>query len=78
MAISTVLGFLNLPPRTLWSDKGYNLYDSALLRAPFLLRICNVVVDRLHFKGHTCSNHYNAYRYESILKQRSVYTKVLN
>lgn len=78
MAISIVLGFLNIPPRTLWYDNGCNLYYSALLRTPFLLRMCNIIVDRFHFKGHTCSNHYNADRYESLVEQRSVAAEVLN
>lgn len=49
MAISTVLAYLKFPPRTLWYENSCNLYDSALIRTPFLLRSCLLVVDRLHF-----------------------------
>lgn len=78
MAISTVLAFLNFPPRTLWYDNACNLYDSVLLRTPFVLRSCYFIVDRFHFQGHTCSNHYNPGRYKSLLEQRSVAAEVLN
>lgn len=78
MAISTVLAFLLFPPRTLWYDNACNLYDSAILRTPFLLRTCFLIVDRFHFQGHTCSNHYNPDRYKILIRQRSVAAEVLN
>lgn len=78
MAISTMIEFLNIPPRTVWYDNACNLYDYTLLRAPFLLRTCRLIVDRFHFQGHSCSNHYNPDRYESLVDERSVAAEVMN
>lgn len=78
MAISTIIGFLNIPPRTMWYDNACNLYDSAILRTPFLLRSCFLVVDRFHYQGHTCSNHYNPDRHKVLIMQRSVAAEVIN
>lgn len=78
MAISTVIAFLNFPPRTEWYDNACNMYDSALLRATFLLRYYALIVDRFHFKGHTCSNQYNTARYKSLTRQRSTAAEVMN
>lgn len=77
-AISTVLAFLRFPPRTLWYDNACNLYNSALLRIPFLLRSCFPVIDRFHYQGHTCSNYYNPDRYKTLVQQRSVAEEVMN
>lgn len=78
MAISTVLFYLNIPPRTLWYDNSCNIYDSALLRTTFLLRSCQLVVDRFDFQGHTCSNCFNLDRYNLLRYQRSVAAEVIN
>lgn len=78
MAISTIMAFLRFTPRTFWYDNACNLYDSALLRMPFLLRTSYLMVDRFHYHGHTCSNHYNPNRYHSLIKQRSVAAEVMN
>lgn len=64
MGLSTIMGYLNIPPRTLWYDNACNLYDSGLLRTTFLLRSCYFIVDRFHYQGHTCGSHYNADRYK--------------
>lgn len=78
MAISTVLGFLKYPPRTLWYDNACNFYDSALLRTPFLLRSSTIMVDRFHYQGHTCSNQFNPDRFKSLVGERSVAAEVMN
>lgn len=77
MAISTVLAYLTFPPRTLWYDNCCNLYDSDLLRTPFLLKSCLMVVDRFHFQGHSCSNQFNPNRYDLLRNQRSVAAEVM-
>lgn len=78
MFISTVLVYLNIPPRTLWYDKSCNMYESALLRTPFLSRYCQLVVDRFHFPGQTCRNYFNPDRYNLLRYQRSVAAEVMN
>lgn len=78
MAISTLIAFLRFPPRTIWYDNACNMYDSALLRMPYLLRTCYLMVYRFHYHGHTCSNHFNPNRYLTLLKQRSTAAEVLN
>lgn len=67
MAISTIISFLYIHPRAVWYDNARNLYDSALIRPPFLPRSCRLMVDRFHFQGHTCSNHYNPDRYTALM-----------
>lgn len=77
MAISTIISFLPYPPRTTWYDNACNMYDSALIRVPWLLRSTFLLVDRLHYQGHTCCNHYNPNRYQLVARQRSQAAEIM-
>ena len=55
LALTSVLTNFGIPPRVVYYDNGCNLVKSILTRAPWLLHVSKFVVDRFHFKSHTCS-----------------------
>lgn len=77
-ALSCILTHFDVPPRTVWYDNGCNLYDSACIRIPWLLRWTWLVVDRFHYTGHNCSNIFNADAHRSLDADRSVAAEVIN
>ena len=66
LALSTMLMFFPVPPFVLLYDNACNTIASALLRLPWLLLLSFIIVDRFHYKGHTCNAFYDADRYRRL------------
>ena len=66
LALSMMVMFFQVPPLVLLYDNACNTIASALLRIPWLLLFSFLVVDRFHYKGHTCNAFYDADRYRRL------------
>ena len=60
LALSIALMHLKIPPETIFYDNACNDLASALLRIPWLLMISYLIVDRFHYKHHSCNSFYDA------------------
>lgn len=77
-ALSTVLTHFQVPPKTVYYDNGCNMMSSALLRVPWLLHMTRIVIDRFHFKSHTCSAFHDANMYPSMDSDRTTSAESVN
>lgn len=77
-ALSTVLAFFNFAPSTVWYDNACNCCDYAILRMPFLRMTTFLIVDRFHFKGHSCCNQYNPDLHKTLVNQLSCAAVIMN
>ncbi|MEM6737858.1 MAG: hypothetical protein AAF620_17500, partial [Bacteroidota bacterium] len=66
LAISVAICYLLIPPEVILYDNACNTLASALLRLPWILIISFIIVDRFHYKGHTCNSFYDADRYKRL------------
>ena len=78
LALSIALMFFKIPPCTIFYDNGCNALSSALLRLPWLLLFSFIVVDRFHYKGHSCNCFYDADRYSVLDKFKSSSAESMN
>jgi len=78
LALSSILSHLPIPPRVLYYDNGCNLFASTLLRFPWLLHQCRVVVDRFHYKSHKCCAFFDPDCYYALDEQRSTTAESFN
>ena len=63
LALSSVLMFFQKPPAVMLYDNACNTLDAALLRLPWLMMYSLLIVDRFHYKGHTCNSLFDADMY---------------
>ena len=59
MALSAVLSHFKTFPKTVYYDNACNLFLSTMLRVPWVLGKTRFLVDRFHFKSHTCSPYFD-------------------
>ena len=78
MALTTVLSNFQVPPRVVYYDNACNLSKSVMLRAPWLLHCSKFIVDRFHFKSHTCCELYDADSYFSMDLDRTTTAESFN
>lgn len=78
LALYIALMFFKIPPGTIFYDNGCNALAPALLRLPWLLLFSFIVVDRFHYKGHSCNSFYDADRYSVLDKFKSSSAESMN
>jgi len=78
LALSSILSHLSVPPRVLYYDNGCNLFASTLLRFPWLLHQCRIVVDRFHYKSHKCCAFFDPGSYHVLDTHRSTKAESFN
>ena len=66
VALDSILTHFRIPPRVIFYDNACNLYASALLRVPWLLNQTRFLVDRFHYKSHTCSTFFDPSSYREL------------
>jgi len=66
LALAIILMFFAIPPEIILYDNACNCLSSALLRIPWLLVFSLIIVDRFHYKGHTCNAFFDADRYKTL------------
>ena len=66
LALSIALSHLKVPPVTILYDNACNALASAMLRVPWLLLFSYLIVDRFHYKAHTCNAFYNADSFKNL------------
>ena len=54
LALTSLLTHFKVPPKVVYYDHACNLVRSTLLRCPWLMHCSKFVVDRFHYKNHTC------------------------
>ena len=78
LALTSVLTHFQVPPRVVYYDNACNLAKSVLTRAPWLLHCTKFVVDRFHFKNHTCSELYDPDSYFAMDLDRTTTAESFN
>ena len=66
------------PPRVVHYDTACNLYKSVLLRAPWLAHCSKFVVDRFHYKCHTCYELFDPDAYHFMDADRTTTAESIN
>ena len=59
LTLAAVIMFFVIPAAVILYDNACNTLASALLRIPWLLLLSFILVDRFHYKGHTCNSFFN-------------------
>ena len=54
LALTSILTHFRFPPKVVYYDNACNLVRSILVRCPWLMHCTKFVVDRFHYKNHTC------------------------
>ena len=75
LALSAVLMFLQILPEYIFYDNACNMMASAVLRIPWLMLLCYVLVDRFHYKSHTCSRLFDPDQYQALHKIKTSSTE---
>ena len=78
LALTSILTNFQVPPRVVYYDNGCNLVRSVLTRAPWLMHTTKFVVDRFHFKSHTCCIYYDPDSYPWMDEDRSTTAESIN
>ena len=78
LALASVLTNFQVPPRVVYYDNGFNLVRSIVTRAPWLLHCTKFVVDRFHFKSHTCCTYFDPDSYPWMDEDRSTTAESIN
>ena len=78
MAVTSVLTKFQVPLRVLYYDNGCNLVRVILTRAPWLMHTTKFVVDRFHFKSHTCCTYFDPESYPWMDEDRSTAAVSIN
>ena len=78
LAISAILMHFEIPPSVVFYDNGCNTVEAALLRVPWLLLYIYIVVDRFHFKIHTCNDFFNADMYRQLDSLKTSVVEAIN
>lgn len=78
LALSAILMYFVIPPSVVFYDNGCNTVDAALLRIPWLLLFIFIVVDRFHYKIHTCSDIFNADMYRQLDDLKTSVVEAIN
>ena len=66
VALTSILTHFRVPPRVVFYDNACNLFASALQRVPWLLHLSRMLVDRFHYKSHTCSSLFDPSSYRDL------------
>ena len=66
VALTSILTHFKVPPRFIFYDNACNLFSSFLLRVPWLLQFTKLMVDRFHYKSHTCSSLFDPGSYKDL------------
>ena len=78
LALNSMLTHFQIPPRVVYYDNACNLAKSVMLRAPWLLHLSKFIVDRFHYKGHTCCELYDAESYDCMDVDRTTTAESFN
>ena len=78
LALSSMVMHFQLPPAVILYDNACNTLAAALLRLPWILLFCFIIVDRFHYKGHTCSSFFDANSYRQLDDVRTSAAEAVN
>jgi len=78
LALAIILMFFHIPPEIVLYDNACNCLASALLRIPWLLMFSFLIVDRFHYKGHSCNAFFDADRYKKLDTSKTSASEILN
>lgn len=78
ISLSSFLSFFVVPPRNMYYENGCNLRGGIVTRLPFVFHFLHVLVDRFHFKSHTCSPLFDPAAYPELLYERTSTAESIN
>lgn len=78
LALTSMLTNFQVPPRVVYYDNACNLVRSVITRVPWLMHLSKFMVDRFHYKSHTCSEIFDPDSYYSMGQDKSTTAESIN
>jgi len=78
LALSAIMMYFPIPPTTIFYDNACNTLAAALLRLPWLLLFIYIIVDRFHYKVHSCNALFDADHYRMLDNVKTSVVEAIN
>ena len=78
LALSAIMMYFPVPPSVIFYDNACNTLAAALLRLPWLLLFVYIIVDRFHYKVHSCNALFDADHYKQLDNVKTSVVEAIN